>query len=148
MISEVVVTMLACARRRGAAHRHRVRDAGRARCLLRRPAGRQRAGLPGGADAGGASAVHSVLVRFDGEPKGILHTTGGYLAGVAATHRDVFDLRPDSDVYWCTADVGWVTGHSYIVYGPLANGWTSVMFEGAPDYPDKDVWWEIVERYG
>ena len=82
------------------------------------------------------------------KPKGILHTTGGYLTGVAATHRDVFDLRPDSDVFWCTADVGWVTGHSYIVYGPLANGCTSVMFEGAPDYPAKDVWWEIIERYG
>jgi acetyl-CoA synthetase len=82
------------------------------------------------------------------KPKGILHTTGGYLTGVAATHRDVFDLRPESDVFWCTADVGWVTGHSYIVYGPLANGCTSVMFEGAPDYPAKDIWWEIIERYG
>jgi acetyl-CoA synthetase len=82
------------------------------------------------------------------KPKGILHTTGGYLTGVAYTHRYVFDLKPEEDVYWCAADVGWVTGHSYIVYGPLANGATSVMFEGAPDYPDKDVWWEIVERYG
>jgi acetyl-CoA synthetase len=82
------------------------------------------------------------------KPKGILHTTGGYLTGVAATHRYVFDLRPESDVYWCAADVGWVTGHSYIVYGPLANGATSVMWEGAPDYPDKGIWWEIVERYG
>ncbi|HEX6230039.1 MAG TPA: acetate--CoA ligase [Solirubrobacterales bacterium] len=82
------------------------------------------------------------------KPKGILHTTGGYLTGVAWTHRHVFDLKPEEDVYWCAADVGWVTGHSYIVYGPLANGATSVMFEGAPDYPDKDVWWEIVERYG
>jgi len=82
------------------------------------------------------------------KPKGILHTTGGYLTGVAYTHRYVFDLRPESDVYWCAADVGWVTGHSYIVYGPLANGATSVMYEGAPDYPAKDVWWEIVERYG
>jgi acetyl-CoA synthetase len=82
------------------------------------------------------------------KPKGILHTTGGYMAGVAYTHRYVFDLKPESDVYWCAADVGWVTGHSYIVYGPLANGATSVMFEGAPDYPDKDIWWEIVERYG
>jgi acetyl-CoA synthetase len=82
------------------------------------------------------------------KPKGILHTTGGYLTGVAYTHRYVFDLKPEDDVYWCAADVGWVTGHSYIVYGPLANGATSVMFEGAPDYPDKDVWWEIVERYG
>jgi acetyl-CoA synthetase len=81
------------------------------------------------------------------KPKGILHTTGGYLTGVAYTHRTVFDLKPDEDVYWCAADVGWVTGHSYIVYGPLANGATSVMYEGAPDYPDKDIWWEIVERY-
>jgi acetyl-CoA synthetase len=82
------------------------------------------------------------------KPKGILHTTGGYLTGVAYTHRYVFDLKPEEDVYWCAADVGWVTGHSYIVYGPLANGATSVMYEGAPDYPGKDVWWEIVERYG
>jgi acetyl-CoA synthetase len=81
------------------------------------------------------------------KPKGILHTTGGYLTQVAFTHRAVFDLRPESDVYWCSADVGWVTGHSYIVYGPLANGATSVMYEGAPDYPDKDIWWELVERY-
>jgi acetyl-CoA synthetase len=82
------------------------------------------------------------------KPKGILHTTGGYLTGVSATHRYVFDLKPDSDVYWCAADVGWVTGHSYIVYAPLCNGATSVMWEGAPDYPSKDIWWEIVERYG
>ena len=81
------------------------------------------------------------------KPKGILHTTGGYLTGVAYTHRAVFDLKPEEDVYWCAADVGWVTGHSYIVYGPLANGTTSVMYEGAPDYPGKDIWWEIVERY-
>jgi acetyl-CoA synthetase len=81
------------------------------------------------------------------KPKGILHTTGGYLTQVAFTHRVVFDLKPESDVYWCSADVGWVTGHSYIVYGPLANGCTSVMYEGAPDYPDKDVWWDLVERY-
>jgi len=82
------------------------------------------------------------------KPKGILHTTGGYLTGVAWTHAAVFDLKPDEDVYWCSADVGWVTGHSYIVYGPLANGCTSVMYEGAPDYPDKDVWWDVCERYG
>jgi acetyl-CoA synthetase len=81
------------------------------------------------------------------KPKGILHTTGGYLTGVSATHRYVFDLKPESDVYWCAADVGWVTGHSYIVYGPLCNGATSVMWEGAPDYPNKGIWWEIVERY-
>ena len=82
------------------------------------------------------------------KPKGILHTTGGYLTGVAATHKLVFDLKPETDVYWCAADIGWVTGHSYIVYGPLANGATSVLYEGAPDYPDKDRWWQIVEDYG
>jgi acetyl-CoA synthetase len=81
------------------------------------------------------------------KPKGILHTTGGYLTGVTATHRYVFDLKAETDVYWCAADVGWVTGHSYIVYGPLSNGATSVMWEGAPDYPHKGIWWEIVERY-
>src|SRR4051794_37519445 len=81
------------------------------------------------------------------KPKGILHTTGGYLTGVSATHHAVFDLKADDDVYWCAADVGWVTGHSYIVYGPLANGLTSVMYEGAPDYPDKDRWWQIVEDH-
>jgi len=82
------------------------------------------------------------------KPKGILHTSGGYLTGVAYTHELVFDLKPEEDVYWCSADVGWITGHSYIVYGPLANGATSVMYEGAPDYPDKDAWWEVCERYG
>jgi acetyl-CoA synthetase len=84
------------------------------------------------------------------KPKGILHTSGGYLTGVSATHRYVFDLRvggEDHDVYWCAADVGWVTGHSYIVYGPLANGATSIMWEGAPDYPHKGIWWEIIQRY-
>jgi acetyl-CoA synthetase len=81
-------------------------------------------------------------------PKGILHTTGGYLTGVAHTTKIVFDLKPEEDVFWCSADVGWVTGHSYIVYGPMLNGATSVMWEGAPDYPDKDAWWEVCERYG
>ena len=81
------------------------------------------------------------------KPKGIMHTTGGYLTQVAFTHRYVFDLRPDEDVYWCAADIGWVTGHSYIVYGPLANGATGVMYEGSPDYPAKDRWWSIAERY-
>ena len=97
-------------------------------------------------------ADHPLFILYSSgstaQPKGIVHTTGGYLTGVAATQRDVFDLRPDSDVFWCSADVGWVTGHSYIVYGPLANGATSVMFEGAPDYPAKDIWWDIIERYG
>ncbi len=81
-----------------------------------------------------------------GKPKGIVHTTGGYLTGVTATHRMIFDIH-DEDIYWCSADIGWVTGHSYIVYGPLANHTTSIMYEGAPDWPDKDRWWEIVERY-
>ena len=81
------------------------------------------------------------------KPKGIMHTTGGYLTGVASTHRLVFDLHPDTDVYWCAADIGWVTGHSYIVYGPLANHTTSVLYEGAPNFPDKDRWWEIIEKY-
>jgi acetyl-CoA synthetase len=81
------------------------------------------------------------------KPKGIIHTTGGYLVGVAATHRYVFDVKPDT-VYWCAADVGWVTGHSYIVYGPLCNGTTGVIYEGTPDFPDKDRWWAIAERYG
>jgi acetyl-CoA synthetase len=81
-----------------------------------------------------------------GKPKGVLHTTAGYLLGVSCTHRWVFDLRED-DTYWCTADIGWVTGHSYIVYGPLANGATTVMYEGAPNYPREDRFWEIVEKY-
>ncbi len=79
-------------------------------------------------------------------PKGIVHTVGGYLVGAATTHRLVFDIKPD-DIYFCTADIGWVTGHSYIVYGPLANGVTSVIYEGVPNYPDKDRFWEIVEKY-
>jgi acetyl-CoA synthetase len=82
-----------------------------------------------------------------GKPKGIVHTTGGYLVGVTTTTKLVFDLK-DNDVFWCTADVGWVTGHSYLVYGPLANGATCVMYEGAPDWPEKDRFWEICERYG
>jgi acetyl-CoA synthetase len=97
-------------------------------------------------------AEHPLFILYTSgstaKPKGILHTTGGYLTGVSATHQYVFDLKPESDVYWCAADVGWVTGHSYIVYGPLANCATSVMWEGAPDYPDKGIWWELVERYG
>jgi len=82
-----------------------------------------------------------------GKPKGIIHTTGGYLTGVTATHKWVFDIH-DDDVYWCTADVGWVTGHSYVVYGPLANGATTVMYEGTPDFPDKDRFWRIIEKHG
>jgi acetyl-CoA synthetase len=82
-----------------------------------------------------------------GKPKGIVHTTGGYLTQVAATHRLIFDIH-DDDVFWCAADCGWVTGHSYIVYGPLANHTTGVMYEGAPDWPDKDRWWDLIARYG
>jgi acetyl-CoA synthetase len=82
-----------------------------------------------------------------GQPKGILHTTGGYLVGTSYTHDAIFDLKRDTDVYWCTADVGWVTGHSYMVYGPLANGATSVMYEGTPDSPHKGRWWEIIEKH-
>ncbi len=97
-------------------------------------------------------AEHPLFVLYTSgstaAPKGILHTTAGYLTGVAWTTKHVFDMRPDEDVWWCSADVGWVTGHSYIVYGPLLNGATSVMYEGAPDYPDKDIWWELCERYG
>ena len=83
-----------------------------------------------------------------GKPKGILHTSGGFLTQVAFTHKTVFDLKPESDVYWCTADVGWVTGHSYVVYGPLANGATQVMYEGTPDTPHPGRWWEIIQKYG
>ena len=82
------------------------------------------------------------------KPKGIMHTTGGYLTQAAFTHKYVFDLHRDTDVYWCAADVGWVTGHSYIVYGPLTNGATSVMYEGTPDTPGRDRIWDIAERYG
>jgi acetyl-CoA synthetase len=83
-----------------------------------------------------------------GRPKGIIHTSGGYLTQAASTHRNVFDLKPESDVFWCTADVGWVTGHSYAVYGPLANGATQVLYEGTPDYPRAGRWWELIEKYG
>jgi acetyl-CoA synthetase len=97
-------------------------------------------------------AEHPLYILYSSgstaKPKGILHTTGGYLTHVAWTHKYVFDLKPDQDIWWCSADVGWVTGHSYIVYAPLMNAATSVMYEGAPDYPDKDIWWEICARYG
>lgn len=83
-----------------------------------------------------------------GKPKGILHTSGGYLTQASYTHHAVFDLKPETDVYWCTADIGWVTGHSYITYGPLSNGATQVMYEGTPDTPHQGRFWEIVQKYG
>lgn len=83
-----------------------------------------------------------------GKPKGILHTSGGYLTQASFTHKNVFDLKPQIDVYWCTADIGWITGHSYLVYGPLANGATQVVYEGTPDTPDWGRWWSIIEKYG
>ena len=96
-------------------------------------------------------AEHPLFILYTsgttGKPKGILHTSGGYLTQAAFTHRNVFDLKPDTDVYWCTADIGWVTGHSYIVYGPLANRVTQVVYEGTPDTPNKDRFWDIIERH-
>ncbi len=113
-------------------------------------------------DAMGAAEPEHEAVGFDaenplfilytsgttGKPKGILHTSGGYLTQVAYTHKNVFDLKPETDVFWCTADVGWVTGHSYVVYGPLANGATQVMYEGVPDAPEPGRWWKIIEKFG
>ena len=81
------------------------------------------------------------------KPKGIVHTTGGYLTGIASTHKYIFDVKEDKDIFWCTADIGWVTGHSYIVYGPLANRTTGVIYEGTPDFPDKDRFWALIEKY-
>ncbi|HVA60720.1 MAG TPA: acetate--CoA ligase [Mycobacteriales bacterium] len=96
-------------------------------------------------------AEHPLYIMYTSgttaKPKGILHTSGGYLTQVSATHRLIFDLKPDADVFWTAADIGWVTGHSYIVYGPLANGTTSVLYEGTPDTPGRDRWWQIIEKY-
>lgn len=97
-------------------------------------------------------AEHPLFILYTsgttGKPKGIFHTTGGYLTQAAYTHRNVFDLKPETDVYWCTADIGWVTGHTYVVYGPLVNGATQVIYEGTPDTPHRGRWWEIVQKYG
>ncbi len=122
-------------------------DRGPRRLLRRGDRGRKR-GLPRRAAGGRAPALHPLHLRIDGEAEG--HPAHHRRLSDRG-RRDpqlVFDLKPDSDVYWCGADVGWVTGHSYIVYGPLLNGATSVMWEGGPDYPDKDIWWELIERYG
>ena len=112
---------------------------------------RSSTGSPPSTRAEDFPAEHPLYIMYTsgstGKPKGILHTTGGYLVGTAYTHWATFDLKPETDIFWTAADIGWVTGHSYLVYGPLANGATSVMYEGTPDTPHKGRWWEIIDKY-
>jgi len=178
MIPEAAVAMLACARIGAAhsvvfggfssqALADRINDA-EAKVLITADGGYRRGSvlvdgrdhwyhdlMEGASDDCPAEPMDSEQLLFllytsgtTGKPKGIMHTSGGYLTHTTFTHRYVFDLHPDTDVFWCSADVGWVTGHSYIVYGPMSNGATQVMYEGVPNHPGNDRFWEIIEKYG